>query len=142
MSKGKSLSSVVLPNALIMPQFIQQTPEFHNLHCPNKNAKHNPKYFQHQEQEHITQCQALLQLTTKNHHNNAIVLNLKKTKETNIQSLPFTRSFHQLLKVLSPFDFQKLMYCFIQLGFINPIYKSHLEHLQRCTLCNLHNEIG
>jgi hypothetical protein len=80
MSKGKSLSSVILPNALIMPQFI-------------RHAKQTPKYLQHQEQEHITQCQALLQLTTKNHHNNVVVLNLKQTKETKIQSSPFTSSF-------------------------------------------------
>ncbi len=93
MSKWKSLSSVVLPNALITLQFIQQTPKFHNLHCPNNNAKHTPKYLQHRKQEYITQCQALLQLTTKNHHNNVIVLNLKKTKETKIQSSPFTISF-------------------------------------------------
>jgi len=92
MSKREPLSLVVLPNALITPQFIQQTPKFHNLHCPNNNAKHTPKYLQHQEHEYITQCQALLQLTTKSHHNNVIVLNLKKTKETKIQSSQFTRS--------------------------------------------------
>jgi hypothetical protein len=93
MSKGKSLSSVILPNALIMPQFIQQTHEYHNLHCLNNNTKHTPKYLQHQEQEHITQCRALLQFRTKNHYNNVVVLNLKQTKETKIQSSPFTSSF-------------------------------------------------